>query len=95
MKLKLRAVLYAVIIAVLPVSAQTVCAARADLVKILTDKHKEQLVGRGIAGRSIVEVYVSETGSFTVFRSSPNGVSCMMAAGQDWQAEELKRGEGL
>lgn len=92
--MKLRAIMYAIIISVLPVAAQTVCAARTDMLEI-TKKHKEQLVGSGIAGRSVVEVYVSETGSFTVVRSSPEGLSCLIAAGQDWQIEALKMGEGL
>lgn len=92
--MKLRAILYAIIISVLPVGAQGVCAMRADFVEI-TKKYKEQLVGRGIAGRSMIEVFVSEEGSFTVFSTSTNGVSCMIAAGRDWQVEELKKGEGL
>ena len=91
--MKPRAFLYAIIISVLPVAAQGVCATRADMVDVLSGKHKEQLIGRGIAGRSIVEVFVSEKGSFTVFTTSPEGVSCLVAAGQDWQAEELKKGE--
>lgn len=93
--MKLRAILYAIIISVLPVAAQGVCATRTDMVDVLTTKHKEQLVGRGIAGRSIVEVFASEQGSFTVFTTSPQGVSCLVAAGQDWQVEEMKKGEGL
>jgi hypothetical protein len=92
--MKLRAFLYAIIISLLPVSAQ-VCIARTEMVKMLEEKYKEQMIGRGIAGRSMVEVFVSEEGSFTVFYTSPNGVSCFIGAGRDWQTEVIRKGTGL
>lgn len=93
--MKLRAFLYATVISVLPVAAQQVCAARGDIVKMLEEKYKEQVIGRGIAGRSIIEIWVSEKGSFTLFSTSPNGVSCLIGAGVEWQTEVLKKGTSL
>lgn len=93
--MKLRAIVYALIISVLPVSAQSVCAMRTGMVKMLDEKYKEQRVGYGLANRTMLEVFVSEKGTFTVLGSDPNGVSCIIAAGRDWQTEALKKGTGL
>lgn len=93
--MKLRAIIYAVIISILPVSAQQVCAARSEIVDMLTNKYKEQVIGRGVAGRSVLEIWVSEKGSFTLVTNSPNGVACLIGAGVDWQTEVLKKGTGL
>jgi hypothetical protein len=78
-----------------PAHAQQVCTMRDDIVKMLGEKYQEQPAGQGIAGRSILELFVSEKGTFTFLASSPNGVSCIVAAGKDWQAEAIKKGTGL
>lgn len=69
--------------------AQQVCTMRADLVKMLGDKYKEQPSGQGLVGdRAMLEVYVSEKGTFTIVSSYPNGVACIIAAGNSWEAME-------
>jgi hypothetical protein len=69
--------------------AQQVCTMRADLVKMLGDKYKEQPTGQGLVGdRAMLEVYVSDKGTFTIVSSYPNGVSCIIAAGNSWEAME-------
>lgn len=93
--MKLRAILYALIISVLPVSAQSVCAARTDMVKLFTEKYKEQRVGFGVTSRPMIELFVSEKGSFSIITSYPNGISCLLTTGSDWQTEVLKKGTGL
>lgn len=69
--------------------AQQVCTMRADLVKMLGDKYKEQPSGQGLVGdRAMLEVYVSDKGTFTIVSSYPNGVACIIAAGNSWEAME-------
>jgi hypothetical protein len=69
--------------------AQQVCTTRADLVKMLGDKYKEQPSGQGLVGdRAMLEVYVSDKGTFTIVSSYPNGVACIIAAGNSWEALE-------
>lgn len=77
----------------LPAQAQTVCTMRTDLIKMLTDKYLEQPIGQGLVGeRAMLEVYVSEKGTFTVVSSFPNGVACIIAAGNNWQVMKPERG---
>jgi hypothetical protein len=69
--------------------AQQVCATRADLVKMLGEKYKEQPSGQGLVGdRAMLEVYVSDNGTFTIVSSYPNGVACIIAAGNSWETME-------
>jgi hypothetical protein len=66
--------------------AQMACMKRDVLVKTLGDKYKEAPAGYGlVGGRSMVEVYVSEKGTFTLVSTYANGVSCILAAGDNWE----------
>jgi hypothetical protein len=66
------------------------CAKHTDLVKLLDTKYREQLHGAGIGGQqSMIELYVSEKGSFTVLATSPQGLSCIVATGQSWERENV------
>ena len=81
-----------------PAGAQMVCGKRADLVRQLGDKYGETRRSMGLAeGRGVVELYASEeTGSWTILMTSPQGIACMMAAGQAFQIEpEQPDGETL
>ena len=42
-------------------------------------------------GGGVIEVYASPKVTWTLVISKPNGVSCLIAAGQDW--EELPKPE--
>ncbi|MBT3358955.1 MAG: hypothetical protein HN403_04935 [Rhodospirillales bacterium] len=70
-----------------PASAQSVCVAHADLVKQLGTKHAETPIGIGLASNGgIVQVFSSEDGvSWTIVMTMPNGISCLMAAGESWE----------
>ena len=66
--------------------AQLPCAKRDDLVKHLVGKYKEGPVNFGTAnGKNLVEIFASETGTFTIIATQPSGLSCIIAAGQDWE----------
>lgn len=68
------------------------CNKRNDLVKILNSKYSEQLSGFGVSGQhNIVEVFVSESGSWTILMSNTIGMSCIIAAGQAWEKQEPKK----
>ncbi len=42
-------------------------------------------------GRGVVELYASEeTGSWTILMTRPQGIACLMAAGQAFQIEPVK-----
>lgn len=69
-----------------PATAQQVCGKRADIVKRLSDKYRE--TQRTIAldpQQNVVETFASETGTWTAILSYPNGSSCILSAGENWQ----------
>ncbi len=67
--------------------ARTVCGERDDIITALTDRFGETQRSWGMGpGNRIVEVYTSdETGSWTITITSPNGTTCLMAAGELWE----------
>ena len=68
--------------------AQAVCGKRADIVKQLMKKYGETRRSVGLQqGRGVVEVYASaETGSWTILITNARGLSCLMAAGEAFEA---------
>jgi hypothetical protein len=72
--------------------AQLVCLKREELVKQLTEKYKEAPAGSGLIGQTaLVEVFVSEKGTFTLVSSYPNGVACIVSAGDNWEMTKVPK----
>lgn len=67
------------------------CANRGDALAHLLKKYSEAPVAMGLASNGgVLEVLSSKTGtSWTIIVTMPNGVSCMLATGVDW--ESLKK----
>jgi hypothetical protein len=63
------------------------CVKRADLAKHLESKYQEAPSAVGLSDNgSLLEVFSSADGStWTVTVTMPNGISCMVATGQQWQ----------
>lgn len=81
-----------------PVNAQTArCLPRTVLVQTLETKYSESLTGGGLQNaQQVVEVWSSNSGSFTVFVTRADGFSCIVATGQSWHsALEEKEPEGV
>jgi hypothetical protein len=69
-----------------PASAANLCTPRAAMIDALARKYHEQRRGMGIASRTgVLEFYVSQKGTWTMVMSMPNGISCIVAAGKDWE----------
>lgn len=61
------------------------CANRADLVAGLEQQFGEVSIGQGLDARGVmVEVFVSQRGTFTLLITTPDGNACMTAAGDSW-----------
>jgi hypothetical protein len=73
------------------VAAPANCGPRAELLKKLAKQYREAPVAVGLANNgALVEVLTSDSGAtWTILISDPNGLSCLIAAGEEWQA--LKR----
>jgi hypothetical protein len=62
------------------------CVEHGDLVAHLTEKFQERQVAFGLIGHmAIMEVFVAETGSWTIIVTDVAGRSCIVAAGEHWE----------
>ena len=69
-------------------TAQQQCADRNVVTERLTANYGESFAGGGLRNsESIFEVWMSEeSGTWTIIMTTPNGLSCVMAAGTDWRS---------
>jgi hypothetical protein len=63
------------------------CGDRDEMLSHLSQKYAEKPVALGLATNgSVVEVLSTKAGdSFTIVYTMPNGLTCLMAAGSNWQ----------
>ena len=75
--------------------AQMVCGTRDSVVANLGDKYGEVRRGAGLTGTTaIFEIWASEaTGTWTILKTTPNGITCVMAVGEGWQDDAGKMRE--
>lgn len=85
----------AVLVSMHAANAQAACAPHGKVSVLLDERYGEQVVGRGLApnGRAMFELYVSASGSWTVLASDPNGRSCVIASGENWERSPLLVGD--
>ena len=64
------------------------CEQRRTVLKYLSAEYAEQPIAMGVAENGgLIEVLTSRHGNtFTIIVTSPDGETCMVAAGEDWQA---------
>jgi hypothetical protein len=64
------------------------CAPRDTVTAALGGKYGETRRGIGLAGQgAVMEVYAADaTGTWTILMTLPNGMSCMIASGQGYEA---------
>lgn len=68
------------------VAAQAVCGSHQSVSEKLKKSYTETPVSMGVTTTGgIIEVFVSPEGSWTLVVTQPNGMSCLIAAGQDWE----------
>ena len=62
-----------------------ICGPRADVVAQLGGQFAESQKAIGLLGEeAVMEVFVSEHGSWTILTTDVQGVSCLVAAGEGW-----------
>jgi hypothetical protein len=68
-------------------AAEPVCGHRETFVSVLERDYAEVEIGRGLtpAGQ-LIELFVSPQRSFTILVTTADGLSCIVAAGQDWDS---------
>jgi hypothetical protein len=62
------------------------CVEHGDLVAHLSEKFQERQFAFGLIGHmAIMEVFVAETGTWTIIVTDVAGRSCIVAAGEHWE----------
>lgn len=85
--------------AVAPASAQhngalTMCGKRTDIVESLAKDFKEAQMAVGQVDQSaVLEVFVSDTGTWTILATRTDGSSCIVSSGEGWQSQTLVVGQ--
>ncbi len=76
-------------------NAEQFCAPRDGALVQLEKQFEEKVLGRGLAvnGKRMIELFVSEKGSWTVLISDPNGSSCVLTSGENWQGTTVLVGD--
>ncbi len=71
------------------------CGTRADILKRLGGKYREQPVAAGIAlNGGYVELLSSGAGlTWTIVITKPDGLTCVVVAGEDWEDTPLVLGK--
>src|SRR5262245_12523684 len=79
----------------LPANAQAQgqeqCGPRDQVVKVLNAKYQESQRALGLINeKAMMEVYISSRGTWTMVVTNDAGISCVLAAGEDWDELPLK-----
>ncbi len=71
-------------------NAAAQCAPRAEVIKALGDKFHESEAGRGLINPNVVlEIFISDQGSWTVLASDTKGQSCVLSVGEGWDSPTI------
>lgn len=71
-------------------AAQPQCNERAHVLDLLAKKYKEAPVAAGVTNSGgLVEVLTdAKGGTWTIIVTTPQGMSCLVAAGEGWRTRE-------
>ena len=88
------AVLFGLVLATPGAEAETsrpACADRTKVIERLAERYGETRQSMGMhQNNGVLEVYASsDTGTWTILVTMPNGVACLIAAGQSWEANAI------
>lgn len=62
------------------------CARRDEMVKVLAERYREAPRAIGIANQStVIEIFASKAGTWTILLTRPDGDSCIVSAGENWE----------
>lgn len=62
------------------------CGSHAKVTAFLGKKYKEQVAAMGlVSNKGFMQLFVAETGTWTVLLTTPEGISCIVAAGDSYE----------
>ena len=66
--------------------AQTMCGERSAVVGSLEKTYSETPISMSLASNgAVIEILASPSGTFAIILTQPNGLTCVMAAGENWE----------
>lgn len=72
------------------------CLPHEGAVDKLRSAYGEKLLGRGISNdATLMEIFLSPSGTFTVIKTTPDGMSCVVDFGEGWQTLNQLESVGL
>jgi hypothetical protein len=73
--------------------SQPQCGERTRVLKALSDRYQEMPVAMGLdANGGVLEILSGNNGkTWSILLTMPNGVSCLMAAGEHWESLTVAR----
>ena len=76
-------------------SAAPNCETREKIVEQLAQKYQETSVAIGVGndGKLVEVLSNTDGGTWTIIVTSPKGVSCLVAAGEEWRSLDAPAGE--
>ena len=76
-----------------PPATASPCGRHEELAKYLAEHFFERSLGAGLTrDGKLLEIFISEKGTWTVLVSLPTGISCIVSEGTDWQGKSLVAG---
>ena len=86
----------AVLLASVPAHAASGCLPHGKLVDLLDGRYSEQRIAVGLESNGrLFEVFATDDGStWTMAITTPDGASCVVAAGIEWQKAAKPKGNG-
>lgn len=64
----------------------SVCGPRDKIIERLSARYAEQQSAIGMtSGGSLVELFISANGTWTFVHTTTEGLTCLLAAGQNWE----------
>ena len=86
----------ALIASILLISTQqasaAVCTERKKFTHYLSKQYKEKPKAVGlVSNTSIMEVYVSKKGTWSILMTNRKGITCLIAAGNNWENLKLAK----
>lgn len=69
-----------------PALPMAACAPHGAVIKSLSGKYNETRKAYGLAGgKQMLEIFVSEKGTWTVVVTNLEGIACVIAVGDSWE----------
>ncbi len=75
-------------------AGDNLCGVRTEIVSKLSQHYKEQPSAVGMVDKNaVLEVFVSNDGTWTIIATGTDGNSCVLSSGDGWQATNFVAGK--